>query len=105
MFLGEDYENVAKHCTGYELVRDGLPNFREETIARKFEVDIKFLDPSKIDRSKPTVLTVPSLNADGTHAVYWDGRRIWDPNSGREGKNTFSNQRAWEMAIEGYQRA
>lgn len=107
MFLGVDYEDVAAHCTGYELVRHGLPNSRERYIADLFEVEIVFRDRSLVDWSRPAVLTVPSLNSPkgGTHAVYWDGTRAWDPNHGREGRKSYSNQAAREMAIEAYQKA
>jgi hypothetical protein len=36
------------------------------------------------------LLSVDSLNIDGgSHMVYWDGTRIWDPNEGLEGKQHF----------------
>lgn len=107
MFLGVDYEAIVRHCTGYELVLNGLANAREAYIAKMFEVDLIFLDRTKLKKRKPAVLTVPSLNSDkgATHALYWDGKRIYDPNYGRSGKRTYTNQSAWEVVIEGYQRA
>lgn len=107
MFLGVDYEEVARHCTGWELTRGGMPNHRETYITSLFEVEIVFRDISKIDRRQPAVLTVPSLNSDtgGTHAVYWDGARLHDPNHGRPGKRYYGQKKAWDAAIEGYQRA
>jgi hypothetical protein len=39
-----------------------------------------------------------------THAVYWDGTRIYDPNQGCKGKKSYTSQAAWEVAIDGYQR-
>jgi hypothetical protein len=106
MFLGIDYERVAKQCSGMELVYAGLVNSREEYIAGLFEVEIVFRDVAHLDRSRPAVLTVPSLNSGSgqTHAVYWDGQRIWDPNHGRSGKKSYTNQAAWELCTEGYQR-
>jgi hypothetical protein len=105
MFLGVEYEDVLRHVGGHELTLGGLTNNREAYIARLFEVEISFLDRTKIDRSKPAVLTVPSLNSKTglTHAVYWDGTRIYDPNQGRKGKKSYTNQAAWEVAIDGYQ--
>jgi len=109
MFLGLEYEDVAKHCAGYELVWAGLTNDRERAIASLYRVDVEFVDGSRIDWDRPAVVTVPSLNACGerpaTHAVYWDGERSWDPNSGREGKRVYTNQLVVEAAIEAYQRA
>jgi hypothetical protein len=36
------------------------------------------------------LLSVDSLNLDGgSHMIYWDGTRIWDPNEGKEGKLAF----------------
>ena len=36
------------------------------------------------------LLSVESVNHNyGSHAVYWDGERIWDPNEGVEGKQHF----------------
>jgi hypothetical protein len=33
------------------------------------------------------LLSVDSLNNEhGSHMVYWDGTRVWDPQEGREGK-------------------
>lgn len=105
MFLGVDYEEIVKHCTGYELVNNGLANAREAYIARMFKVELEFLDRTKLDRKKPAVLTVPSLNSEtgATHALYWNGKRIFDPNQGRQGKRTYTNQSAWEVVIDGYQ--
>lgn len=107
MFLGVDYEKVAQHCRGDELVRNGLVNMRERYIAELFEVAIVFRDVGKLDQTQPAVLTVPSLNSDRgqTHAVYWDGQRVWDPNHGLAGRRSYTNQAAWSVAIEGYQRA
>lgn len=105
MFLSVDYETVAKHVWGSELVF-GLADSRAEHIASLFEVEIVRRDVSKLRRRSPAVLTVPSLNnTDGSlHVVYWDGKRIWDPNHGVTGKKTYTNQRAWEVATEGFQR-
>jgi hypothetical protein len=106
MFLGVEYEDVLRHVSGHELTLVGLTNSREAYIARLFEVEIYFLDRTKIDRFKPAVLTVPSLNSKTglTHAVYWDGTRIYDPNQGRKGKESYTSQAAWKVAIDGYQR-
>jgi hypothetical protein len=106
MFLGVEYEDVLRHVGGHELTLGGLTNYREAYIARLFQVEISFLDRIKIDRSKPAVLTVPSLNSKTglTHAVYWDGTRVYDPNQGRESKKSYTSEAAWEVAIKGYQR-
>jgi len=106
MFLDVDYEDVVRHCAGYELVSCGLTNHRERYIAGLFEVEIVFRDRTKLDRSQAAVLTLPSLNSDkpSTHAVYWDGTRVHDPNHGRPGKRIYTNQSAWEVVIDGYQR-
>lgn len=105
MFLGCEYEEIARHCAGHELVANGLTNFREKHIAGLFEVDIVFRDTSMLDRSRKAVLTVPSLNSGVglTHAVFWDGNRIWDPAYTVAGKKWYTNQMAWEVCIEGYQ--
>lgn len=106
MFLGKTYEDIAQHCAGYELVRHGLSWPREQHILRLFRVEVDVLDCSILNWKRAAILTVPSLN-DGkgqTHAVYWDGRRAWDPQMGREGFAAYSNQRAREFAIIGIQR-
>jgi len=89
-----------------ELRLGGLTNSREAYIARLFEVGICFLDRTKLDRSKPAVLTVPFRNSKPglTHAVYWNGTRIYDPNEGRKGRKSYTSEAAWEVAIDGYQR-
>ncbi len=107
MFLGVGYEAVIKHCSGYELVFGGLTNNRERYLAKLFEIEIVFKDVSKLERGGPAVLTVPSLNSDrgATHAVYWDGKRLFDPNRGRRGKLAYGADEAWAVAIDGYQAA
>lgn len=41
-------------------------------------------------RGQQAILSVNSLNNDGgSHGIYWDGRRIWDPNDGVPGKLAF----------------
>ena len=102
MFLGVEYEDVLRHVGGHELTLRGLTNYREAYIARLFEVDISFLDRTKIDRSKPAVLTVPSLNSKTglTHAVYWDGTRIYDPNQGCKARRpTRAKQRGKSLSM------
>ena len=106
MFLGVEYEDILRHVNGHELTLGGLTNYREAYIARLFEVEIFFLDRTRIDRSKAAVLTVPSVNSKTglTHAVYWDGTRIYDPNQGRKGKKSYTSEAAWKVTIDGYQR-
>lgn len=106
MFLGLTYEDIAKHCAGYELAIQGLSWSREEYIFGLFETPVAVYDRSLIDWSQPAILSVPSLNEPdgGTHSVYWDGTRAWDPQMGRPGKGVYSNQRAKEFALVGIQR-
>jgi hypothetical protein len=59
MFLGVEYEDVLRHVGGHELTLGGLTNSREAYIAQLFEVEISFLDRTKIDRSKPAVFDCP----------------------------------------------
>ena len=43
-------------------------------------------------RGQAAILSVNSLNIDGgSHAVYWDGQRLWDPNEGVPGKTAFKH--------------
>jgi hypothetical protein len=49
MFLGVEYEDVLRHIGGHELTLRGLTNSREAYIAQLFEVEISFLDRTKID--------------------------------------------------------
>ena len=101
MFLGKTYEDIARHCSGAELVQYGLPWHREHYICRLFKVEVEVVDISLMNWQRAAILTVPSLN-DGkgqTHSVYWDGKRVWDPQKGREGYGTYTNQRAREFAI------
>jgi len=105
MFLGVTYESVAKHCHGFEMVTFGLGSERVDDIAGLFKTEIIYLDISRLDRSKPAVLTVPSLNTHGTkHAVYWDGSALHDPNTGRSGKHAYDADRAWSKGLYGYQK-
>lgn len=105
MFLGVAYDEVVKHVWGSELIQ-GLADGRDKHIAALFEVEIGAKDTSKLKRKSPAVLTVPSLNdPNGSrHVVYWDGKRIFDPLQGVQGKKTYTNQRAWKLATEGFQR-
>ena len=105
MFLDVSYDEVVKHVWGSELIY-GLADGRDKYIAALFEVEIGAKDTSKLRRKNPAVLTVPSLNdPNGSrHVVYWDGKRVWDPLQGVEGKKTYTNQRAWKLAAEGFQR-
>jgi len=101
MFLGRSYEDIARHCSGAELVQYGLPWARERHICELFKVDVEVVDRSLINWKHAAILTVPSLN-DGkgqTHAVYWDGHRVWDPQKGREGKASYTNQQARKFCI------
>ena len=106
MFLGQTYEDIARHCAGAELVMYGLPWSRERHICELFKVDVECVDRTLVNWRRAAILTVPSLN-DGkgqTHAVYWDGRRVWDPQKGRPGKAAYTNQRAREFCIVGIRR-
>lgn len=112
MFLGRPYEDVAVHCSGWELMRHGLSGPRVDFLTCLFGVEINYRHPDVIDWTKPAVLSVTSLNVDGAHAVYWDGERINDPNEGKPGKRAYSediNKRgprgAKEKTFVGYQRA
>lgn len=107
MFLGKSYEDIARHCSGAELVQYGLPWPRERHICSLFKVDVEVVDVSLLNWKRAAILTVPTLNepGGGTHAVYWDGRRAWDPQKGRPGKATYSNQRARAFALTGIRRA
>lgn len=106
MFLGKRYEDIARHCTGAELVQYGLAWSRERHIAGLFGIAVEVVDVSLLDWRRSAILTVPSLNdpAGGTHAVYWDGRRAWDPQKGREGYAAYSNQRAKVSTLTGIRR-
>ncbi len=107
MFLGVTYEDIARHCTGSELVDSGMPWVRENHILHLFKAPCDVFDRTVMDWSSPAILSVPSLNeAEGvTHSVYWDGSRVWDPQQGRKGKASYTNQLAQELAITGIQRA
>ncbi|HKJ74548.1 MAG TPA: hypothetical protein VKA19_10565 [Alphaproteobacteria bacterium] len=107
MFLDVAYEDVARHCSGAELVWAGLAPSREAYICGLFDVEVVRRDRTLVDWAGPAILTVPSLNSPkgSTHAVYWDGRRVWDPNHGRPGRKAYTNQAAQEVAITALQRA
>ena len=101
MFLGRSYEDIARHCSGAELVQHGLPFPRGQHICELFKTKVEVVDISLLDWKRAAILTVPSLN-DGkgqTHSVYWDGKRAWDPQQGREGYAAYTNQRARQFAI------
>ena len=107
MFLGRSYEDIARHCSGAELIQYGISFHREEHICGLFKINIEAIDVSLLDWKRAAILTVPSLN-DGrgqTHSVYWDGKRVWDPQQGREGYSAYTNQRARKFAIVAIRRA
>ena len=106
MFLGVTYEKIACHCTGAELVLSGLPWVRENHILKLFKTPCDVFDRSVMDWTKPAILSVPSLNEGSgvSHSVYWDGQRVWDPQHGRKGKSSYTNQMARELAVTGIQR-
>lgn len=106
MFLGVAYEDIARHCTGAELVDSGLSWSRENHILHLFRKPCDVFDRTVMDWNAPAILSVPSINeAEGvTHSLYWDGNRVWDPQQGRKGKHSYSNQMARELAITGIQR-
>lgn len=90
MFLGVPYDRVALHVTGWELVEHGLTGPRVDFLAGLFGVEIRYRAPEIIDWERPAVLSVPSLNNGGAHAVFWDGVRFWDPQEGNAGKRAYS---------------
>ena len=106
MFLDVAYEDVARHCMGYELAQSGLSWVREDYILRLFKTPCDVFDCRIMDWSQPAILSVPSLNEPNgaSHSIYWDGRRAWDPQQGRKGKGSYSNQMARELAVTGIQR-
>lgn len=101
MFLGRPYEDIAEHCSGIELTRVGLTWVREDFIFRLFNVEVDVFAREVMDWSEPAILSVPTLNEaeGGTHSIYWDGSRVWDPQMGRPGKSSYTNQRAKEFVI------
>lgn len=107
MFLNVTYEDVAIHCSGAELVRSGLSWVRENHILGLFQVECDVFAPSVIDWVQPAILSVPTLNEPegGTHSIYWDGKRVWDPQTNRKGKSWYTNQMAKELVISGIQRS
>lgn len=111
MLLGVTYEQVAQHCAGNQLVRYGVPDFKLIDIARLFDRELVAVDSTLIDWTRPAILTVPSYNtqpgagSNGMHAVFWDGARCHDPNEGRPGKRTYTNQAARRQALDGMQLA
>lgn len=106
MFLEKPYEHIAELCSGAELVRLGLSWTRENFILGLFDVEADVYAASLIDWSQPAILSVPTLNEaeGGSHSIYWDGNRVWDPQMGREGKSSYTNQQAKEFAITAIQR-
>ncbi len=110
MFLDVEYEEIAAQCKGHEIVKFGVSDSAIERICNLFKVQIEPLHSTVMDWTKPAILTVPSRNqivngqTDGTHSIYWDGKRVWDPNKGRKGKATYSNQAAREFTLYGQQR-
>ena len=42
----------------------------------------KIIQPFDIKDSRAIVIVKSNYNADETHAVYWDGKMIWDPDPG-----------------------
>ena len=111
MLLGVEYEEIAAQCLGHELVKFGVPDSKARKICAMFKIKLDdALHPTVMDWSKPAILTVPSLNqtmdgcTNGTHAIYWDGKRVWDPQKGRKGRKTYTNQRAREYCLYGQQK-
>lgn len=109
MFLGVEYEEIATHCKGYEIVKFGVSDSVSKRICGMFKIEIEPLHPTVMDWAEPAILTVPSLNqvvdgqTNGTHAIYWDGKRVYDPQKGRKGRKTYTNQAAREYCLYGQQ--
>jgi len=62
MFLGVTYEDIARHCTGAELVISGLSWVRENHILQLFKTPCDVFDRTVMDWNNPAILSVPSLN-------------------------------------------
>lgn len=107
MFLGRSYEDIARHCTGAELVQYGLSWAREEHVCGLFKTSVEVVDIGFLDWKRAAILSVPSLNEGKgqTHSIYWDGKRAWDPQQGREGYAAYTNQGARQFAITAIRRA
>ena len=90
MFAAVNYETVVRHASGYELVYSGLSPAREVEILLLFGLEVEARDSSLFDKSRPAIITVGSLNGGGRlHGVFWDGKKIFDPQKGRRGKDYY----------------
>lgn len=95
MWANLSYEDVMGVCVrlGYERdpdSRKGLSSVEGYSICRKLGIR-----PFVIDEAYGGVkgiLSLPSLNhPGGAHAVFYDGRDIHDPQTGKEGKQWYAN--------------
>lgn len=84
MYTGADYgdvlANVNRHGKGGVCLHDAVAYLRKTgfELARR---TVWFFESHK------AIMDVPSLNAiGGMHAIYWDGKEIFDPQQGRAGK-------------------
>ena len=50
---------------------------------------VKPVIKSKLIHGVKGIVTVPSLNTEGFHVIYFDGKRFYDPNHSVEGKKFY----------------
>lgn len=84
--LGYHWENLGRHKDHPAPNPDG-PQFRSLSLSiASWHINPKFYQ--KFFWGRRALLSIHSLNnlPDGRHLVYFDGKRIWDPQEGRKGK-------------------
>lgn len=96
MWLNKPYEEIADMLQklGYERnpdSRQGVSSIEQYKMLRKFG-----MHPITIDTAfggVPGILSLPSLNVPGgAHACFYDGKDIYDPQTGREEKKHYPLQ-------------
>lgn len=93
MFCNKDYGRIVA-LLDEEAKADydnnkGMNSVSQYEVCDKLDMEVYFYSLGDFDKSKPAILSVPSLNNEGNHAVVWTGTELLDPNTGREGKCVY----------------
>jgi hypothetical protein len=84
--LGYDYKHLDS--------QKGCSSVEKYMLLKKLGVE-----PFTIDEafgSVPGILSMPSMNRPGgAHAIFYDGRNLWDPQYGKEDKKWYEPEHGW----------
>lgn len=87
MFSGIPYNVLKnKYFKMHDFNKEGVTQNTEKKILKSEGFNVKYLN--KVPVGKPAIISVDSLNyPDVYHDIFWDGRKIYDPNIENKRKN------------------